>query len=222
MCGVMLAMIIFVLELFKFPVIQNSFTRFPSYTNFIFATVSYRSSSSSYCCSWAVACPCRYSLASSCSYLTAAGFSSSAPFSTMSFSISCAYPIFSIILLYNKEAISRTPYSLSASASRIAATGADTALYNFEIVFLKNKLIVLLIHLWEIFWKFYGQKKRHHAQATPRRSFYRCKKPMKTWLNLRWKTMMRLLKLYLKLGHLSMYKKRKYTKKRWFFFLKKR
>ena len=41
MCGVMLAMIIFVLDLFKFPVTLNSFTRFPSYTNFIFAAVSY-------------------------------------------------------------------------------------------------------------------------------------------------------------------------------------
>ena len=29
--------------------------------------------------------------------------------------------------------------SLSASASRVAATGANTALYNFEIVFLKNE-----------------------------------------------------------------------------------
>ena len=34
--------------------------------------------------------------------------------------------------------------------------------------------------------KFYGQEKWHHAQATPRRSFYRRKKPMKTSLNLRW------------------------------------
>ena len=33
------------------------------------------------------------------------------------------------------------PCSLSASASRVAATGADTAFYNFEIVFLKNVLI---------------------------------------------------------------------------------
>ena len=59
----------------------------------------------------------------------------------MPFNLSCQYPIFSIILLYNKEAVSRTLCSLSASASRVAATGADTALYNFEIVFLKNVFI---------------------------------------------------------------------------------
>ena len=46
-----------------------------------------------------------------------------------------------MILLYNKEAVSRTFYSLSASASRISAMSADTALYNFEIVFLKMELI---------------------------------------------------------------------------------
>ena len=33
--------------------------------------------------------------------------------------------------------------NLSVSASRVAATGADTTLYNFEIVFLKNEFIVL-------------------------------------------------------------------------------
>ena len=80
----MLAMIIFMLGLFKFPVTLNSFTRFPSYTNFIFTTVSCRSSSS--CC---------YSLAAagSCCYS-----SSSASSSTMSFNFSCPYPIFSTIL----------------------------------------------------------------------------------------------------------------------------
>ena len=66
--------------------------------------------------------------------------------------LSCLYPIFSIILLYNKEVVSRAPCSLSASASRVAVKGADTPLYNFEIVFLKNMFIVLLIHFWEIFW----------------------------------------------------------------------
>ena len=80
----MLAMIIFMLGLFKFPVTLNSFTRFPSYTNFIFTTVSCRSSSS--CCySLAAAGPC------CCS-------SSSASSSTMSFNFSCPYPIFSTIL----------------------------------------------------------------------------------------------------------------------------
>ena len=46
----------------------------------------------------------------------------------MSFSLSCPYPLFSTILLYNKEAVSGTLCSLSAG---VAATGADTALYNF-------------------------------------------------------------------------------------------
>ena len=49
--------------------------------------------------------------------------------------------IFFIILLYNKETVPRTLCSLSASASRVAVTGADTALYNFETVFLKNEFI---------------------------------------------------------------------------------
>ena len=147
MCGLMLAMIILVLELFKFPVTLNSFTRFPSRTNFIFASVSYRSSSSC-CCSWIAAGPYCCSLASSSSSLTATGCcSSAASFSTISFNHSCCpYLIFSIILLYNNEAVSRMLGSLSASASRVAVTGADTALYNFEILFLKNAFIVLLIH----------------------------------------------------------------------------
>ena len=93
----MLAMIIFMLGLFKFPVTLNSFTRFPSYTNFIFTTVSCRSSSS--CCySLAAAGPCCCSSSS----LAAAGSccysSSSASSSTMSFNFSCPYPIFSTIL----------------------------------------------------------------------------------------------------------------------------
>ena len=135
MCGVMLAMIIFVLELLKLPVTLNSFRRFPSYTNFIFAAISYRSSSS--CCCSLTAGPCYCSLASS---FVAAGSSLSASFST-SFSLSYPYSMFSIVLLYNKEAVSRTLCSLSASAPRVTATGADTALYNFEIVFLKNVFI---------------------------------------------------------------------------------
>ena len=49
--------------------------------------------------------------------------SSSASFSTISFNVSCyPYPIFSIILLYNKEVASHTLCSHSASASRVAAT----------------------------------------------------------------------------------------------------
>ena len=91
-------------------------------------------------CCW----PLLFSLASSSS-LTAAAFcccsSSSTSFSTMSFNLLCPYPILSIILLYNEEAVSRTLCSLSAGDSRVCATGADTALCNFEIVFLKNELI---------------------------------------------------------------------------------
>ena len=99
--------------------------------------------------------PCCCSLASFPSSFAAAGSSSSASFSTMSFSLSRPYPIFSIILLYNKEAVSCTLCSLSTSASRVAVTGADAALYNFEIVFLKIVLIFyytflrnFLISLW--------------------------------------------------------------------------
>ena len=44
-------------------------------------------------------------------------------FSTMSFSLCRPYSIFSIVLLYNKEAVSRKLCSLSVSASRVAATG---------------------------------------------------------------------------------------------------
>ena len=85
MCGVMLALIIFVLELFKFPVTLNSFTRFPSYTNFIFATVSYRWSSSCYC-PLAAAGSCCCFLASSSTFV-AVGFCccSSASFPPMFF-----------------------------------------------------------------------------------------------------------------------------------------
>ena len=140
MCGVMLAMIIFVLELFKFPVTLNSFTRFLSYTNFIYATISYRSSSSC-CCSLVAAGPCCSSLVSSPSFVAAGSCCSSTSFSTMSFYLSSPYPILPIILLYNKEAVSRTLCSLSVSASRVATTGADTPFHNFEIVFLKNEFI---------------------------------------------------------------------------------
>ena len=142
MCGVMLAMIIFVLDLFKFPVTLNSLTHFPAYTNFIFVTESYYSLLFT-CCSVAAA-----STSSSC-YCSLA--SSSACFSTMSFSLCHPYSIFSIILLYNKKAVSRMLSRLSASACRAALTGADTALYNFEIVFLQNVPIIYYIFLEKFF-----------------------------------------------------------------------
>ena len=132
----------------KFPVTLNPFTRFPSYNNFIFATVSYRSSSSCCCYFLAVAGSCCFSSSSLAVAGSCCCSSSSASFSTIFFNHSCcSYPIFSIILLYNKEAVSHTPCSLSASASRVAATGADTVLYNFEIVFLKNVFIVYCMFL---------------------------------------------------------------------------
>ena len=150
----MLAMIIFVLGLFKFPVTVNPFSRFPSYTNFIFATVSYHSSPSCCCCSLAAVGPCCCS-SSSLAAPDSCFCSSSAYFSMMYFNFFSPYSIFSTILLYNKEEVSRTLYSLSASASRVAATGADTALYNFEIIFLKNVFTfyyMFLINFLKILW----------------------------------------------------------------------
>ena len=82
-------------------------------------------------------------------------------------------------------------------------------IHRFINTFLRNSL------------KFYGQKKRHHAQATLGRSFCQCKNPMKSWLNLRWKTMVRLLKLYLELGPYRCINN-KYTPKNGGFFGKKR
>ena len=67
----------------------------------------------------------------------------SASFSTMSFILSRSYSILSTILLYNKEAVSRTLYSLSVSASRVAVTEVDTVLHSFEMVFLKNVSIFI-------------------------------------------------------------------------------
>ena len=156
MCGVMLATIIFVLDLFKFPFTLNPFMRFPSYTNFIFATVSNHSSSSC-CCSLSAVGPCRCSLTSSSWPLLV--FLLVLLLFSRCFSASLVHiPYGGTILLYNKETVSLTLCSLSVSASRVTATCADTALYNFEIVFLKNEFIVLLKHFWERFWKFYGQK----------------------------------------------------------------
>ena len=64
----------------------------------------------------------------------------------MSFNLSCCpHPIFSIIVLYNKEVVSRMLCSLSASAPRVAATGVDTTLCNFEIV-------RLLLYVFEKFF----------------------------------------------------------------------
>ena len=153
-CVVWCYTIIFVLALFKFPVTLNSFTRVPSYTSFIAGTVSY-CSSSSFCCSLA---------------------SSSAVYSIMSSILSHPYPILSIILLYNKEAVSRTLYSLSASESLVAATVADTALHSFEIVFLKlyfSKMYSYLLYLFlEIFWKNVIRTKKMSKGNFPYSVFY--------------------------------------------------
>ena len=93
-------------------------------------------------------------MSSSCCY------SSSASFSAMSFNLSRPYSIFSIILLYNKEAVSCTLYSLSASASRVAATGADTTLYNFVIWFL-IKLVMFIIGFLKICFQNFWSLLRH-------------------------------------------------------------
>ena len=47
--------------------------------------------------------------------------------------VPAGYPVLSLILLYNKEALSHALLSLSASASRFGAAGADTNLYTFTI-----------------------------------------------------------------------------------------
>ena len=125
--------------------------------------------------------------------------SSFASFSTIFFNHSCPYPIFPIILLYNKEAASRPLCSFSASVSRVAATGADTAFYNFEILFLKNEFI-FYYYIFEKFPENYIDR----TQITSKWPFYRCKKPMKTYRNSWWKITIQLLKLCLKLIHLSM------------------
>ena len=135
--GLMLFMIILVLDLFKFTVTLNSFTRFPSYTNFIFATAL--------CC---------YSLAagiSSCCYSLA---SSSACFSLMSFNLSGPYFILSITLLYNKKAVSRTLCSLSACASRVLIQRCII----LKLYFSKMNSSFIK-YFWQIFFKFYGQEK---------------------------------------------------------------
>ena len=102
MCRVMLVMIIFVLDLFKFQVIRNSLRIF------LHTPIS---------------CLELYHIAH---HLAVA----LVYFSTMSFSLSRPYSIFSIILLHNKESVSRTICSISAGVSRVAPTGADKALHN--------------------------------------------------------------------------------------------
>ena len=113
MRGVMLAMIIFVLDLFKFP-------RFPTLLLFLLLFLRCLSIS-------AVHIP---------------------------YSPSSCYTI------YNKEAVSHTLSNLSTSASRVAVTGADTALYNFEIVFLKNVRVLYYMFLEKFLSNFMEKKKR--------------------------------------------------------------
>ena len=139
--GMIISIIIFVLAPFKFPVTLTSITRFSWCTSFILGTTSYCSSSCCYCSLASSSCCC--SLASS-----------SASFPTMSFNFSHPYPSVCYTI---KKAVSRMLCSLSASASCVAATGANTALYNFVIVFLKKVLIFYYI-FWRIFFQFcFGQ-----------------------------------------------------------------
>ena len=77
--------------------------------------------------------------------------------------------------------------SLSASVSRVAVTGADTALYNSENEFLKNEFIVLFEFIFENFLKKFMERKK----------WLKNEKLVKF-------TMIQLLKLYLKLDHLLM------------------
>ena len=118
---------LFVLVPFKCPVTLNYFAHFLSYTNFTFETISY---------------------CSSCSF---------ASFSTMTFNFSRPYSIFYMILLYNKEEVSRTFCSLSVSASQVAR--ADTALYNSLIVCLIQLVMFIYIqNVIEIFKKSMDRK----------------------------------------------------------------
>ena len=97
----------------------------------------------------ALSCSCGIkSMSSSCCC------SFSASFYTMSFNVSCPYPIFFTILLYNKEAVSRTLCSLSVRASGVAATGADTALYNFVNRFLIQLVMFIYRFFGELFSNF--------------------------------------------------------------------
>ena len=77
----------------------------------------------------------------------------------MSFNLFQPYLISFSILLYNKEAVLRTLYNLSASAPRVATTGAETALCSFEMVFLFHVVMfIIYISFFFFFSKLYGQK----------------------------------------------------------------
>ena len=102
--------------------------------------------------------PTPISYCSSSSFCYCSEASSSVSFSTISFNLSHPYPTLSIVLLYNKETVSHRPWSLSASASRVAATGTDTAFYSLEIVFYIQLVMFIIYRLLENFEEFYGQK----------------------------------------------------------------
>ena len=147
MCGAMLAMIIFVLGLLKFPVTLNSFTRFPSYTKFIFAAISYRSSSS--CCSSLTdARPCCCSLASS---FVAAGSSLSASFSIhIPYSPSSCYTV------------KKQYHVRSAAFLQVRLVLLPRVLILRCIIlrlYFSKMCSSFITRLWEIFWKFYGHTK---------------------------------------------------------------
>ena len=127
-CGVRFFIIILALTTFNFPITLNSLRRRFFVHHLIFGTVSYCSLST-----------CWYSS-------SFPSLSSYASFSTP-FNLSLPYSIFCILLLYNKEAVTCTLCSLSASASRVAATFEDTASHNFLIIYLKNVFIFIIYSL---------------------------------------------------------------------------
>ena len=135
MCGMILAMIVFVLGPFKFLVTLNSFERCPR-TPILFLELCHIAHYHPVVVLWLLLVLLLFGLFFFCFFF---------------YDVFQSLPsIFHIphhpVLLYNKETVSRTLSSLSASAFRVAATGADIALYNFEIVFLKNEFIFLLIY----------------------------------------------------------------------------
>ena len=178
MCGVMLAMIIFVLQLFKFPVNLNCFTSFYSYTNFIFATVSYGSSSSCYC-SVAAAGLCRCSLASS------------------SFLLLLILPL--LLLFQRRLLVSpvHIPYSPSSCYTiKKQYDVCSAAFLQVHLVFLSQvpmqRYIILKMYFSKMNSSFilylserFFENFMHRRQIISRWSFYRSKKPMKTYLNSR-------------------------------------
>ena len=54
-----------------------------------------------------------------------------------------------MIILYNKEAVSRTLCSLSTGPSRVAATDADTELHKFTIWFIIQLVMFIVGFLFE-------------------------------------------------------------------------